>query len=701
MFAVPGWSVSADTLKTQEETKSGRSAQRPDTHYQHQHQDHDGDAGENPKKRKRRKGRDQDISTGPTVTDENLADLWKQYVEDKGIEADGREDEAKLESHPRRKKKKGGPSEAITAVKSTNHTVIQESHQDGGESGDQNNEDSGRLGAEIKALPGSDDAVLLETTTAPAQLPDSKLSGKAKYQHRKLLALKKKELKARLQAAGSHIPSQSSPLNQPNTIRKAKASPPPGPTSSLIPPQQPSPTPPDCTSIANTLTPLQSQMRSKLIAARFRHLNETLYTSTSNHALNLFTESPSSFASYHAGFRAQVSVWPQNPIDTFIADLKARANLSVKNLLQSQKRRWRDERKNKNKNAKPLSEATNDSSLAPLPRSQTDICTIADLGCGDAKLAASLLPVSVPNSLRILSYDLSTGDGPNAALITVADLCRLPLKDNEVDLAVLCLALMGTNWVDGVDEVRRVVRSGGEVWVAEIRSRFQRGDGTNKQQTHGKTSQMRKNQKQQPQQEPTTRHDNDENDDYENETTTLDNIDDPSPHPNSNPPIRLSQRPENGANNLSSDPSETRSLDPFLDIWRRRGFALCEPIDQSNRMFIRMKFTKLPSPSFSNLGVGQRGGSHGSGVQGGSEGGGPRERESAISTWIPKSRMGVINANANANANGSGSGSRGKKNKSSWINRRNEDGNGIDKEDAEKMKAEEGKVLKPCVYKIR
>ena len=33
---------------------------------------------------------------------------------------------------------------------------------------------------------------------------------------------------------------------------------------------------------------------------------------------------------------------------------------------------------------------------------------------------------------------------------------------------------MGTNWVDVVDECKRIVRGGGEVWVAEIKSRFSR-----------------------------------------------------------------------------------------------------------------------------------------------------------------------------------------------------------------------------------
>jgi ribosomal RNA-processing protein 8 len=72
------------------------------------------------------------------------------------------------------------------------------------------------------------------------------------------------------------------------------------------------------------LTPLQASMREKLISARFRHLNETLYTRPSAEAFELFDESPEMFQEYHEGFRRQVNVWPENPVDGYIRDIKLR-----------------------------------------------------------------------------------------------------------------------------------------------------------------------------------------------------------------------------------------------------------------------------------------------------------------------------------------------------------------------------------------
>ena len=279
------------------------------------------------------------------------------------------------------------------------------------------------------------------------------------------------------------------------------------------------------------LTSLQSAMHSKLVSARFRHLNETLYTTSSADALQLFSHSPSSFASYHTGFRAQVAAWPQNPIDQFIEDIAIRAKVRKSKADKNQNLK----RKGTNL-AHPSTENTSSSDplVEPLPRSRPHYtCTVADLGCGDALLAASLLPLCSSHSLRLLSYDLCQGDFPNAHLITVADTCHLPLANGEVDLAILCLALMGTNWVECVDEVSRVVRPGGEVWVAEVKSRFPK-------KTKGPG-----------------RPDLDE-----------DSFDD------------------------VGGTEDVTDVSLFVSVWQKRGFALKGDADMSNKMFVRLRFIK-------------------------------------------------------------------------------------------------------------
>ena len=212
----------------------------------------------------------------------------------------------------------------------------------------------------------------------------------------------------------------------------------------------PAPAPP--TPAAATLTPLQASMREKLISARFRHLNETLYTRPSADAFQLFQDSPEMFSEYHEGFRRQVDVWPENPVDGYIADIKARAKV-------------RQPPRNRIMNGKPILPAH-----LPLPWPHTSkTCTIADLGCGDAKLSAALQPFKQKLHLDVRSYDLQTGGSP---LVTRADIANLPLADGSVDVAIFCLALMGTNWTDFVEEAYRILRWKGELWIAEIKSRF-------------------------------------------------------------------------------------------------------------------------------------------------------------------------------------------------------------------------------------
>ncbi|KAF8849988.1 hypothetical protein BDZ45DRAFT_731862 [Acephala macrosclerotiorum] len=216
---------------------------------------------------------------------------------------------------------------------------------------------------------------------------------------------------------------------------------------------------------ASTLTPLQASMRAKLISARFRHLNQQLYTTPSADSLSLFQSNPEMFTEYHEGFRKQVEVWPENPVDGYISDIISRGKIRGPSHKHQKQKKSQDT---------PADDAQS-TNLIPLPRTE-GTATIADLGCGDAALSAALQRHTKKLYLKIHSFDLQSP----SPLVTRADIAKLPLADGSVDIAIFCLALMGTNWIDFIEEAFRILRWKGELWIAETKSRFGRVAGAGK-----------------------------------------------------------------------------------------------------------------------------------------------------------------------------------------------------------------------------
>lgn len=294
------------------------------------------------------------------------------------------------------------------------------------------------------------------------------------------------------------------------------------------------------------LTPLQASMREKLISARFRHLNETLYTRPSEEAFSLFDESPEMFDEYHEGFRRQVKVWPENPVDSFLKDIRARGKAR---------------QQGKGRPGAPPTPL----SKTPLPRTQQE-CTIADLGCGDARLAEALQKDGKKLRVNVKSYDLQSP----SPLVTKADIANLPLPDGSVNVAVFCLALMGTNWVDFIEEAYRILHWKGELWVAEIKSRFGPIRNKNAPVTHSVGN--RKKNAIAGKKGKGKGADNDAEHD-EDLAVEVDGVDD--------------RRRET-------------DVSAFVEVLKSRGFVLQgdrEAIDLSNKMFVKMHFIKGASPT--------------------------------------------------------------------------------------------------------
>jgi len=62
-----------------------------------------------------------------------------------------------------------------------------------------------------------------------------------------------------------------------------------------------------------------AKIKEQLLGARFRDINEQLYTQDSAHAVQLFGEQPELYHAYHEGFRVQARGWPLRPVDAIVA----------------------------------------------------------------------------------------------------------------------------------------------------------------------------------------------------------------------------------------------------------------------------------------------------------------------------------------------------------------------------------------------
>ncbi|CAL1391709.1 unnamed protein product [Linum trigynum] len=157
------------------------------------------------------------------------------------------------------------------------------------------------------------------------------------------------------------------------------------------------------------------KMKARLAGGHFRMLNETLYTCTGGEAFNYFKEDPSLFNMYHAGYQEQMAHWPEQPVNVIIKWLKDHNRSFV----------------------------------------------VADFGCGDARLAKN-----VKN--KVFSFDLISKD-PS---VIACDMSKTPLDSSTVDVAVFCLSLMGTDYPSYLNEAQRVLKPGGWLLIAEVKSRF-------------------------------------------------------------------------------------------------------------------------------------------------------------------------------------------------------------------------------------
>jgi ribosomal RNA-processing protein 8 len=165
----------------------------------------------------------------------------------------------------------------------------------------------------------------------------------------------------------------------------------------------------------NGKSQLHQTFEKKIEGSKFRMLNETLYTTSGVEAKRMFEKNPELFDLYHKGYVSSVKAWPKNPLDAIIKWLGKKTHSFI----------------------------------------------VGDFGCGEGKLAESV-------KQTVHSFDLLS---PNER-VTACDISHVPLKNESLDIAVYCLSLMGTNWMDYLLEANRVLKTGGILKIAEVESRF-------------------------------------------------------------------------------------------------------------------------------------------------------------------------------------------------------------------------------------
>jgi len=163
---------------------------------------------------------------------------------------------------------------------------------------------------------------------------------------------------------------------------------------------------------------LRDRMLKRLDAARFRLVNEELDSmgAGDSNPLAAFGSSLDQFQKYHESYSERVRNWPSDPLNIIVRFIKKK-----------------------------------------IPNDKI----IADFGCGEARLAAS-----IPH--KVHSFDLFALNDR----VTACDMSSTPLKSQSVDVAVFCLSLMGTEVSKYIAEASRVLKIKGILKIAEVSSRF-------------------------------------------------------------------------------------------------------------------------------------------------------------------------------------------------------------------------------------
>lgn len=179
---------------------------------------------------------------------------------------------------------------------------------------------------------------------------------------------------------------------------------------------------------------LLDQFRKKLQSSTFRLLNEQIYSSPNAFASQMLRDA-ATFEDYHRGYRQQLVQWPMNP-----------NQIITEALLGDKRGRFLA---NKAKS---------------MPGYIPPSWVIADMGCGDATIAAALKP----KQYTVHSFDFCAVNEN----VTIADSSNVPLEANTVDICIFSLSLMATDYFQNLLEAYRILKPKRLLKIVEVRSRI-------------------------------------------------------------------------------------------------------------------------------------------------------------------------------------------------------------------------------------
>jgi len=182
---------------------------------------------------------------------------------------------------------------------------------------------------------------------------------------------------------------------------------------------------------------LIAAFKTKLESSTFRLLNEQIYSQPAAYGGQLL-RNPTTFEDYHRGYRAQLQQWPVNPVSVILESLH-----------HHPRGRFLQARGQSRGKAIPTQ------------------WVVADLGCGEAAISKDLTPLGY----RVLSFDYCNKENE---LVTVADITQqLPgVAPGSVDVVVVCLALMATDYFGTIVEAHRLLKPKRLLKIVEVRSRI-------------------------------------------------------------------------------------------------------------------------------------------------------------------------------------------------------------------------------------